>query len=166
MIAVSTSEIYCSADFLPTLHTYDKEFLKLYHMGILGVIYFKRDTPFSVHGRAYTTLMPRYWQPVTFLWDYSLSSLVHALLDPTVMRGYLTRWMKLDIHKHFGTEYLTGSGAGQWYSVNDHAMSLMSHDYLRFTGDFAWLDARIADRSVLDYLQSYSSNYKQFQTPH
>jgi hypothetical protein len=149
---------------MPTLHTSDRDVLKLYHMGILGVIYFKRDTPFSVHGRAYTTLMPRYWQPVTFLWDYSLSSLVHALLDPAVMRGYLTRWMKLDIHKHFGTEYLTGSGAGQWYSVNDHAMSLMSHDYLRFTGDFAWLDEKTADRSVLDYLHSYATNYKQFQT--
>jgi hypothetical protein len=141
---------------MPTLETSDRDVLKLYHLGILGVIYFKRDTPFSVHGRAYTTLMPRYWQPVTFLWDYSLSSLVHALLDPAVMRGYRTRWMRLDIHKHFG-EYLTGSGAGQWYSVNDHAMSLMSHDYLRFTGDFAWLDEKVADRR-LDYLHSYATN--------
>src|SRR2546421_2632269 len=84
--------------FLPTLHTSDKDILKLYHTGILGVIYFKRDTPFSVYGRAYATLMPRYWQPVTFIWDYSLSSMVHALLDPAVMRKYLELWMHTDIH--------------------------------------------------------------------
>ncbi len=151
---------------MPTLETSDRDVLKLYHMGILGVIYFKRNTPFSVHGRAYTTLMPRYWQPVTFLWDYSLSSLVHSLLDPAVMRSYLGRWMKLDIHKHFGTEYLTGAGVGPWYSVNDHGMSVLAHDYLRFTGDFGWLDENVGDRRVLDYLHSYATNYKQFQTAH
>jgi hypothetical protein len=151
---------------MPTLHTSDRDILKLYHMGILGVIYFKRDTQFSVHGRAYTTLMPRYWQPVTFLWDYSLSSLVHALLDPAVMRASLQRWMKLDIHKHFGTEYLTGAGVGPWYSVNDYAMSTLSHDYLRFSGDSAWLDEVVGEHRVIDYLQSYATNYRQFQTKH
>ena len=30
--------------------------------------------------------------------------------------------MKLDIYKHFGTEFLTGAGVGPWYSVNDYAI--------------------------------------------
>src|SRR5262249_10829299 len=134
--------------------------------------YFKRDSAHSVHGRAYTTLMPKYWQPVTFLWDYSLSSLVHALLDPSVMRASLERWMKLDIHKHFGTEYLTGGGVGPWYSVNDFAMTTFAPDYLRFSGDRAWLDHRlehrvgdqIGNQSVVDYLDHYATNGKQFRT--
>lgn len=150
---------------MPTLETSDRDVLKLYHTGILGVIYFKRDTPFSVHGRAYTTLVPRYWQPVTFLWDYSLSSLVHALLDPTEMRGALERWMKLDVHKHFGTEYLTGAGVGPWYSVNDFAMTQIARDYLRFSGDGAWLDRTVGDARVIDYLDKYAHNWKQFRTP-
>ncbi|MBC8402020.1 MAG: hypothetical protein H8E14_11070, partial [Candidatus Marinimicrobia bacterium] len=78
---------------LPELETDDVAVQKLYNTGILGVIYFKRDNPHSVYGRAYDTLMPRYWQTVTFLWDYSLSSNVHALLDPKVMRKYLEFWM-------------------------------------------------------------------------
>jgi hypothetical protein len=151
---------------MPLLETSDRDILKLYHTGILGVIYFKRDTPFSVHGRAYTTLMPRYWQPVTFLWDYSLSSLVHALLDPAVMRSNLARWMKLDIHKHFGTEYLTGGGVGPWYSVNDYAMTTIARDYLRFSGDFDWLDHHVSDGEsrVVDYLERYANNYQRFVT--
>ncbi len=64
--------------FMPTLETTDKEIAKLYNMGILGLIYFKRDSPYSVIGRTYDTLMPRYWQSVTFIWDYALSSFAHA----------------------------------------------------------------------------------------
>src|SRR5690606_33330211 len=40
---------------LPELHTDDADVAKLYHMGALGVVYFKRDSPYSVHGRAYDT---------------------------------------------------------------------------------------------------------------
>jgi hypothetical protein len=84
--------------------------------------------------------MPRYWQTVTFLWDYSLSALTHALLDPDVQRRSLERWMSVDVHKFFGTEYLVGDGVGAWYSVNDYAMLQMAREYLRWTGDRAWLD--------------------------
>jgi hypothetical protein len=90
-------------------------------MGVLGVIYFRRDNPYSVLGRTYDTLMPKYWQSVTFIWDYALSSLTHALLDPAVMKKYIEHWMSMDVHKHFGTEYLTGGPVGPWYSVNDFA---------------------------------------------
>src|SRR5690606_3843626 len=107
---------------MPELETTDKEIAKLYNMGILGLIYFKRDNPYSVIGRTYDTLMPRYWQSVTFIWDYALSSFAHALLDPAVMNKYLEHWMKMDIHSHFGSEYLTGGPVGPWYSVNDFAM--------------------------------------------
>jgi len=149
---------------LPTLETTDRDILKIYHMGALGVIYFKRDTPFSVHGRIYGTLMPRYWQTVTFLWDYSLSSIVHALLDPAVMRKNLQLWMKLDIHKHFGTEFLTGAGVGPWYAVNDFAMSVIARDYLRWSGDKAFLDQTAGDASVAEYLTKYAENWQQFKT--
>ncbi|MBC8107288.1 MAG: hypothetical protein H7Z14_11910 [Anaerolineae bacterium] len=149
---------------MPTLETSDRDVLKLYHIGILGTIYFKRESPYSVHGRAYTTLIPRYWQPVTFLWDYSLSSLVHALLDPAEMRASLERWMKLDIHKHFGTEYLTGAGVGPWYSVNDFAMTSIARDYLRFSGDLGWLDRKVGEQKTVDYLEQYAHNYKRFAT--
>jgi hypothetical protein len=154
---------------MPTLETSDVDVLQLYHTGILGTIYFKRDTPHSAIGRTYTTLLPRYWQTATFLWDYSLSSLVHALLDPHVMRKHLGHWMHTDIHKCFGTEYLTGAGIGQWYSVNDFAMTVIARDYLRWTGDLAWLDATVpsaenGDRKVIELLERYASNWKRFRT--
>jgi hypothetical protein len=150
---------------LPVLETIDGDIARIYHMGVLGVISFKRDTPFSVIGRAYDTLIPKWWQTVTFIWDYSLSSLVHALLDPDVMRKYLHHWMKSDIHTHFGTEYLTGGPVGPWYSANDFSMVGLAREYLRWTGNHEWLKEQVAGRSVLDYLTDYATNWKHFRQP-
>ena len=72
--------------------------------------------------------------------------------------------MKLDIHKHFGTEYLTGAGVGPWYSVNDFAMTSIARDYLRYSGDLAWLDRKVGEQKTVDYLEQYAHNYKRFAT--
>ncbi len=150
--------------FMPTLETTDADVLKNYHMGVLGTIYFKRTSPDSVHGRVYTTLLPRNWQPVTFLWDYSLSSLVHSYLDPVEMSSALQRWMTLDIHKHFGTEYLTGAGVGPWYAVNDYAMATIARDYFRVNGGFDLLQRPVHGSTVQGYLEKYAHNWQQFRT--
>jgi len=152
---------------LPVLHTTDAAVRRLYYTAALGVIYFRRDNPFSVYSRAYDTLMPRYWQGTTFIWDYFLSSEFHALLDPEVQRKYIELWMGTDVHTHFGTEYLTGDTVGPWYAVNDFALSWLANDYLRWNGDFAWLDRTLpaSGKRIFDYLQEYATNYRQFRTP-
>jgi len=152
---------------MPVLVSNDPDLQRLYHIGLLGVVYFKRETPHSVIGRTYDTLMPRYWQTTTFLWDYSLSSLVHSLLDPQVMRAHLERWMSMDVHSLFASEWLTGGPMGRWYSVNDHAMCWMMHRYLSWSGDTDWLDKTVpsADgegKKVIDFLQDYARAYRSF----
>ncbi|UNX56191.1 hypothetical protein MF406_08355 [Georgenia sp. TF02-10] len=124
---------------LPVLETSNDALRTLYWWGAMGVLWFRRDNPASVLGRTYDTLMPRYWQTTTFIWDYSLSSMVHALLDPGVMRRQIAHWVGLDIDEHFGTEWLTGGPVGNWYSVNHYAMTRLVNDYLRLHGDHAFL---------------------------
>lgn len=142
---------------LPVLETSSEALRRLYWWGALGVIWFRREYAGGVLGRSYDTLMPNYWATTTFIWDFSLSSIVHALLDPAAMRRQLLHWIDSDIHTHFGTSALTGAPVGRWYSVNDHAMTRLVHDYLRFTGDRTLLDERTGDgRSVLDHLRYWA----------
>ncbi|MCD6205422.1 MAG: hypothetical protein J7L22_07150 [Candidatus Marinimicrobia bacterium] len=157
--------------YLPTLVTDDQDILRLYYTGILSVIYFKRDNPYSKYGRAYDTLVPKYWQTVTFIWDYHLSQIVHALLDPDVMQKYLERWMLMDTHKHFGTEYLTDKPVGPWYSVNDFAMLSMSRYFLTWNGRREWLQKAILDpkqpassKKVIDYFRKYADSWNYFKS--
>ena len=154
---------------LPELHTTNDALRTLYWWGALGTVWFRRDNPASVLGRTYDTLMPRYWQTTTFIWDYSLSSQVHSLLDPDVMRQQVAHWIGLDINSHFGTEWLTGGPVGYWYSVNQYAMIRLVCDYVRATGDLAFLDEQIEGPdggrvSVLDHVVAWSLEWKKKAT--
>ncbi len=147
--------------YLPTLVTTDESVKRLYHSAVMSALFFKRTTPHSVYGTTYVTLAPRYWETTTFLWDISLSAMLLAMLDPQILKRMIETWMTLDIHQHFGTEFLTGAGVGPWYSVNDYAMSRMAKEYLRWTGDKAWLDKTVGGRTVFDYLVSYAEHWRE-----
>ncbi|MEU8222273.1 hypothetical protein [Kribbella sp. NPDC048915] len=151
---------------LPVLETSNEALRKLYWWGVLGVIWFRRDNPASVLGRTYDTLMPRYWQTTTFIWDYSLSSLTHALLDPEPMRKHIEHWIDLDTHKHFGTEWLTGGPVGYWYSVNDFAMTRLVRDYVRFTGDDAFLDTTVGAKPVGEHVHDWATAWRGLRGEH
>jgi hypothetical protein len=146
--------------YLPTLVTTDESVKRIYHSAVMSALFFKRTTPHSVYGTTYVTLAPRYWETTTFLWDISLSAMLLAMLDPAVLRRMMETWMTLDIHQHFGTEFLTGAGVGPWYSVNDYAMSRMAREYLRWTGDHAWLDKTVGGVKVLDRLVGYAEHWR------
>lgn len=154
------------AGHLPALETDDHALWRLYWTGILGVVMFRRDNPASVLGRTYDTLMPRFWPTITFLWDYSLSSGTHALLDPDPMRRHLEHWMATDVHTCMGTCWLTGEGVGMWYAVNDYAMIRLVDDYVRWTGDVDWLTTPTADgRTPLEHVVRHAQSWRDFQTP-
>lgn len=141
---------------LPVLETASEPLRRLYWWGALGTIWFRRDFAGNILGRSYDTLMPNYWATTTFIWDYSLSSITHALLDPDAMRRQLEHWIASDVHTHFGTSSLTGGPVGRWYSVNDYAMTRLVHDYLRFTGDTGLLEASPGGRTVLEHLREWA----------
>jgi len=145
---------------VPTLVTSDDNVKRIYHSAVMTALYFRRTTPHSVNGTTYVTLMPRYWETTTFLWDISLSAMLLAMLDPAVLRRMMETWMTLDIHQHFGTEFLTGAGVGPWYSVNNYAMSRMAKEYIRWTGDKAWLDKKVGGKTVFENLVSYAEHWR------
>ena len=150
--------------YLPTLVTDDESLKRLYHTAVMSALYFRRTTPHSVYGTTYVTLMPRYWETATFLWDISLSAMLFAMLDPAILRRMMETWMTVDVHQHFGTEFLTGAGIGPWYSVNDFAMSRMAREYLRWTGDRAWLDKTVGGKTVFEHLISYAEHWRELDT--
>ena len=64
------------------------------------------------------------------------------------------------MHQHLATDYLTGKGVGPWYAVNDMGILRCAHDYLRVTGDFAWLDKTIEGKTVLEHLVDHALYWK------
>jgi hypothetical protein len=153
---------------LPWLETSNDALRRLYLMGAVGLLYHRRDSPASVLGRAYETLMPRYWQTLSCIWETSLSSLAHALLDPEVLRRHLEHWLATDVHTHFGTERLTGAPIGNWYSVNDYALTRLVRDLVCWSGDLDWLRSAPGElpATVADHVHRFAGAYRELRRDH
>ena len=93
---------------------------------------------------------------LSFPWDTSLTSLTLALLDPIPLRNLVEVWLKGGMHEHHSTDYVSGEPVGPWYAANDTAIVRCAWRYVCVTGDFAWLDKKISDRTVLDHLDEHA----------
>ena len=69
-------------------------------------------------------------------------------------------WVKLGLHDHHSSDYISGQGAGPWYAVNDTAIVRCAWRYVCVTGDFAWLDKKVGDRTVLESLEGHALYWK------
>lgn len=141
---------------LPTLHTDDEALWSLYTNGIKNLLTARRHSPDSKYGPTYITLGGHTLPTLSFPWDTSLTGLSLALLDPAALRNLVEVWFVQPMHEHLATDYVTGTGVGPWYAVNDTAIISCARDYLRISGDFAWLDKTIDDKTVLTHLADHA----------
>jgi hypothetical protein len=143
---------------LPALEGAHDSLRQLYATGALNLLFMKRSDPRNRFGTSYKTISPRSGA-TSWLWDtqQAASGLIH--LDPLVLKTMVEWWMRTDIHRCWGTNYLNGAPLGPWYSVNDYALFTMAYHYLRYSGDFGWLDQPIEGRTVLGHLQSCADHW-------
>ena len=147
--------------YLPRLETDDESLWQLYMNGVKNLLFARRASPDSKYGTTYLSGCGRVLPTLSYPWDTSLSSLSLALLDPEAVRRLVETWFIQGMDQHFATDYVTGEGVGGWYGVNDMAIVRCARDYLRITGDMAWLDKRIGDRTALDHLTFHATYWKQ-----
>lgn len=144
---------------LPILTGGHDSLRRLYATGALNLLFMKRTSPQNRFGTSYKTISPRSGA-TSWLWDtqQAASGLVH--LDPVALRTMVEWWMRTDIYQCWGTNFLNGAPLGPWYSVNDYALFTMAYHYLRYTGDFGWLDQRIEGQTVLQHLQKCADHWR------
>ena len=145
---------------LPRLITNNETLWKLYNNGFANLLFARRVSPDSVYGPTYLTLSGHVLPTLNFPWDTSLSSLALALLDPAPLRTLVEVWVKDGMHEHLATDYVTGEAVGPWYAVNDTAIVRCAWRYLCVTGDMAWLDKRVGNRTILDHLEDHALYWK------
>jgi hypothetical protein len=146
---------------LPQIETDDESLWQLYQAGFRNLIFARRASPDSKYGNTYLTLGGRVLPTLSFPWDTSLTSLSLALLDPDALRRLVEAWFVQDMHQHLATDYISGEAVGPWYAVNDMAIVRCAENYLKATGDFAWLDKQVGDKKTLDHLVYHSTYWKQ-----
>ncbi|GAB4318086.1 MAG: hypothetical protein Kow0059_11360 [Candidatus Sumerlaeia bacterium] len=147
---------------LPALTTENEGLLRLYLMTTLGCLVLRRDNPLSVQGPVFVTLSPNYWTTASFVWDMMIAGPFFALLDPAVMRRHIEVWLAAGIQNCLATDYVTGRPLGYWYAVNSSAIVRLAWDYVRWTGDVAWLDRQVKGRPVIEHLEEHALLWRQY----
>lgn len=161
LAAVFTPDNGRYSGHLPRLETKNLALRTIYVTSILTTLYFRRETS---RGRTYTTLMPCYWVTTSVMNDWSLDAWALVLLDPDCVRRQVEQWLERDIYRHFGSEYVSGGDAGNWYSCNDFAMIRLISVWLRFTGDMGWLERSVGGRTIREHLLRMARHYRALDT--
>ena len=150
---------------LPTLETSDPNIHRVYYVSVASLLaMFRRNFPIAPH--AYITASPQYGASLMYFWDTFTWATLHALLDPVDMKNMLRRWLSLNIHSCYAQDMLTGRGVGPWYSFNDFVVFNQFVTYVRITGDTAFLEEKIAGRSVMDQLEQMALWWKRLVKPY
>jgi hypothetical protein len=135
-------------------------FERLYAMGVLSLLQTRRSVPeptpraaiatggpciWSEAGeaparleQAYVALGPEGGMTTSFLWELTFQAPLLARLDPAVLRAQIEAMMRVDLHRHWGFETVSGRGAGMEYGVNAGGLLSCVADYVRITGDRQW----------------------------
>eukprot|EP00755_Sulcionema_specki_P030344 Sspe_Gene.94135::Locus_66589_Transcript_2_3_Confidence_0.429_Length_2337::g.94135::m.94135 len=104
-----------------------------------------------------------------WFWDTSLHAFTTALLDPAVLRKYVSLMLAVDFHSgnnvHLDTPHPPLSSKYGFYAFNPWAYSLIITSYLRATNDTALLGDPIPDRGqtvdqLLDYIAYNWTEYR------
>ena len=151
---------------LPVLVTDNAALKRNYYMGILTMLELER-TQFPVSPRSFITSGER--APGTqFYWDASMQSTVWALLEPAGMKATLRRWL-VQNPRSGQVIYLTETN-GFDAAVHDHITGYAFNactifkttlDYLRVTGDTAFLDEKLEDgKTVLQRMDEMATDWK------
>ena len=144
---------------LPTLETDDHSLRELYYLSVVSLLETERDN-FPAFKQCFVGEDPEWGGDVTWFWDYSLTSLPYALLNPEVMKNELRHWLTIDWKTCSHFSLISGKPDGSWYAVNPYAYFLSLDRYLTVTGDFAFLSEKINERTVLDYLETLTMDWQ------
>ncbi len=144
---------------LPQLVTRSRELWKLYYTGFTNLLVTRRVSPDSVYGTTYITV-PRICPTLSFPTDTMWTSVSLSLLDPEALRRLIENWLIQDMHEHLATDYLTSQGVGPGYGLDDMGILRCAHDYLRVTGNFAWLDKSIEGKTAIEHLVDHALYWK------
>lgn len=146
---------------LPVLVTSDEKLRDVYYRSILTLLALHR-TNLAKCSRVFITSGERA-KGVVYFWDTSMWSKVFALLEPRGMKEHLRLFLQCDPHR--GPVYYMHHGrqSGGWYAANDMVIFRLAYSYLSVTGDGAFLDEKLGDRTVLAHLDRLATNWKKLQ---
>jgi len=158
---------------LPVLTTANAALTRNYYMGVASLLAIER-TQYPVHPRSFVSNGER--PPGThYVWDASLQDTVWALLEPAGMKATTRRWLVQNVRITQTIELTATKGydaahydqmSGSGYAFNASQIFQLAFDYLRLTGDLAFLDETLENgQTVLKRMDDIANDWKTMVLP-
>ncbi|HPO14920.1 MAG TPA: hypothetical protein PLI09_15870 [Candidatus Hydrogenedentes bacterium] len=137
---------------LPTLTSDNPALDAFYRRSLVHFITNRWETPEFVLHPYYSTGSMKGGCVCSYLWDYGELWEILPLYDPLAAREHITQFLKIDITQHFAFIPTTGEAFGPWYMVNQEKILGSIYYYVKNTGDTAFLNETVNDKTVLDWV--------------
>ena len=137
-----------AAETLPRISTADKQLDGLYYRSILSILETRWDRENFITRPYYAVGT---WLD-TIAWDTSYASELLSMLDPAGLREAFLTYIREGLLTH---TYIPWNGKGEpfAYAQDPFAKMWILQDYLRQTGDFAFLDHAEAGATVYEWMK-------------
>ena len=155
---------------LPVLQTNDTALRAVYYSGVASMLELERSTETMPHAplnvsRFFITGAGSNSSTNAFFWDQAYAATVLNMLDPRTMRASLLQWMRPDLggqdaRAGWGVDFYSGRAVGSHYAANDVTLFKLALHYVQQSGDFGFLDERVAGRPVLAWLSDFATAYR------
>ena len=151
---------------LPVLKTSDAALARNYYIGALTMLVLER-TQFPVSPRSFITSGER-GDGIQYYWDASMASTAWALLEPAGMKATMRRWLVQNARSGAHTSVTASHGydAAHYEKITGYAFNACTifkaaDEYLRVTGDRAFLDETLEDgKTVLEHLDAFATDWE------
>jgi hypothetical protein len=147
----------------PTLDTKDTIAKRVYYTGPLTMLYLL-NTNMPQQERVILTGGPKWGATISFFWDNAEWAMMQALTDPERLKANISSWLSVDPAKNYGFDNFGGKGVGNAYSANYYALFQLIRSYLTVTKDFAYLQQTINNRTILETLEYFATNWERISS--
>lgn len=141
---------------LPFFACQDKAYEKFYYRSLVTLILNRWESPDFKFSPYYSTGGIGGGCMCNYLWDYGAPCKLHPMVDRNATKEEIKAFLAVDLSKCFAIKPVDGGAYGPWYMVNQEKIIGLIYYYLANTGDFAFLDERAGDRTVIEWVRFHA----------
>lgn len=148
------SEVQSIYDKLPRLSSNNPRLVSFYNRSLSIFITIKFTIPELALNPYYATGAVKGGCQGEYLYNFGQVREIMPLLDATATKKHIMQFLSTNcVSDHYAFFPMTGEAFGAWYMVNDEKITALVFDYVKYTGDIAFLSEQVKDgKTVLDLM--------------
>ncbi|HEV2478943.1 MAG TPA: hypothetical protein VGS79_04740 [Puia sp.] len=140
-------------DKLPRFYSDNKNLEQLYDRSIMVLLLNKFQIPELCLHPYYATGSIKGGCFKNYLWSYGAVRKLMPLLDPESDKEHILQFIRSGglYHGH-SFDPISGEGNGSWYPINQNLIIDLTYNYIKNTGDSAFLNEKVDGETILEHM--------------